>query len=167
MGTDKGLLEYHGKPQREFLFDLLQEFCDCVYTSCRRDQNIPDGYNPLIDQFQIPGPMNGIMSAFAHEQTSWLVVAVDMPYVDRQTLGLLISKRDRTRIATCYWNKDTAQPEPLLTLWEARAHELLLDFTTKGNISPREFLKMHPINLIQPIDHKSLLNINSPDSLFS
>jgi len=163
MGMDKGLLKYHGKPQREFLFNLLRELCDQVYTSCRKDQNIPDLYNPLVDRFEMPGPMNGIMSAFSHRHTSWLIVAVDMPYVNEHTLQRLMGRRDREKIATCYYNRETAQPEPLLTLWETNAYPLLCDFTAKGNASPREFLKMHPVNLIEPPDARMLLNVNTPE----
>lgn len=165
MGVDKGLLKYHGKPQREFLFDMLRGLCDQVYTSCRKDQDIPALYNPLVDGFEMPGPMNGIMSAFAHQQTSWLIVAVDMPFVDTQTLQRLIDKRDREKIATCYYNREAAQPEPLLTLFERRAYPLLSEFTRKGNVSPREFLKLYPVNLIEPADSKVLLNINSLENL--
>jgi len=165
MGMDKGMLKYHGKPQREFLIDLLAGLCNRVYTSCRRDQDIPDLYNPLVDRFEISGPMNGIMSAFANKHTSWLVVAVDMPFVDKQTLQRLIDERDPGKIATCYYNRETAQPEPLLTLFERRAYRHLCDFTSKGNASPREFLGTYPVNFIEPTDNKSLLNINSPENL--
>lgn len=153
-------------PQREFLFDLLKQFCNRVYTSCRNDQHVPEVLNPLPDRFDIVGPMNGILTAFSyHPLTSWLIVAVDMPYVNRDTLQLLISSRDENKIATCFYNPQAQQPEPLLTLWERAAHPLLLAFTEKGNISPRKFLKTHDVNLIQPPDEKTLLNFNSPKDL--
>jgi len=166
MGTDKALLAYNGKPQREFLFDLLKQFCDRVYTSCRKDQNIPEMLNPIPDRFEMVGPMNGILTAFTHHPDSnWLIIAVDMPYINRDTLQLLISSHDENKTATCFYNPETQQPEPLLTLWGPEAQPLLLTFTEKGNISPREFLKTHDVNLIQPPDEKTLLNFNSPNDL--
>jgi molybdopterin-guanine dinucleotide biosynthesis protein A len=166
MGTDKGLLIYNGKPQREFLFELLKEFCHQVYTSCRKDQQIPEMLNPLPDRFEIAGPMNGVLSAFSHRpDASWLTIAVDMPYVSRDNLQLLVNARDQKKIATCFYNPETQQPEPLLTLWESEAYPLLLEFTEKGNVSPREFLKTHHVNLIQPPDDKTLLNFNTPEDL--
>lgn len=166
MGRDKGLLIYNGKPQREFLFDLLKTFCGQVYTSCRTDQHIPEIFNPLPDRFDIAGPMNGILTAFTHQpDASWLITAVDMPFVNRDALQLLISSREENKIATCFYNPETQQPEPLLTLWEREAYPLLSEFTKKGNIGPREFLKTHPVNLIHPPDEKTLLNFNSPEDV--
>ena len=38
MGEDKGQINYHGKPQREYLYDLLNGFTESTYMSCRPDQ---------------------------------------------------------------------------------------------------------------------------------
>lgn len=163
MGTDKSLLEYHGKPQREFLFQLLTPFVDKVYTSCRNEQQVPAHLNPLCDAFAIEGPLNGILSAFAFNPGhSWLVIAVDMPYVDAHALGVLLSARDETKMATCFFNPDTQLPEPLLTLWESTAWRSLKAFADEGKISPREFLRTHPVKMIDPPDRRTLENFNYP-----
>ncbi len=92
MGEDKSMLDYHGLPQREYLFALLQRFCVRVYTSCRAEQSIPANLNPLPDVLAIKGPMNGIVSAFrAHSHTAWLVVAVDMPFIDDAAIQRTVS----------------------------------------------------------------------------
>lgn len=164
MGTDKSLLDYHGKPQREYLFDILREVCGLVFTSCRKDQEIPAALNPLKDAFHVPGPLNGILSAFARKpQCSWLIVAVDMPYVTGQTLAYLLMNRDEKKLATCFFNPGTHQPEPLLTLWEPQAFPHLLKFADRGNLSPREFLKTHPVKLVDPPDENALKNFNFPE----
>ena len=161
MGTDKSLLVYNGKPQREYLFDLLSERCDRVFTSCRKDQDVPGKLNPLADSTNIPGPLNGIISAFAFQaDASWLIVAVDMPFIFAPTLALLINNRDRKKYATCFYNPQTQLPEPLLTLWEAHAYPSLQEFVKNGKISAREFLKTHPIRMIDPPDEKTLVNVN-------
>jgi molybdopterin-guanine dinucleotide biosynthesis protein A len=166
MGTDKSLLEYHGKPQREFLFDLLTPIVDTVYTSCRKEQHVPPELNPLCDAFGVDGPLNGILSAFAFRpDDSWLIIAVDMPYVDAHTLSLLLSARDETKMATCFFNPDTQLPEPLLTLWEKTAWHSLKAFADAGNVSPREFLRTHPVNMIDPPDRRTLENFNYPKEL--
>lgn len=163
MGTDKSLLVYNSKPQREYLFELLNTFCQRVFTSCRKDQQVPSHLNPLTDRFDIAGPINGILSAFAHDpHKSWLVIAVDMPFVDAQALSLLISNRDRARLATCFYNAEQQQPEPLLTLWEEKAYPHLLKFMQNGNMSPREFLETHPVNQVDPPHAKTIVNINFP-----
>ena len=163
MGTDKSLLVYNGKPQREYIFECLEECCAKVFTSCRKDQYVPLHLNPLPDGFDFSGPLNGILSAFSFKpDASWLVVAVDMPFVTSAVLQLLISNRDKHKLATCFFNPETQQPEPLLTVWEDKAYSYLMKFAENGSISPRDFLKSHPVKMIQPPDEKILRNVNYP-----
>jgi molybdenum cofactor guanylyltransferase len=166
MGKDKGLISYHGKPQREYLFGLLSAYSNTVYTSCNASQTVPAYLNPLIDEFDFQSPINGILSALKKSpDKAWLIVAVDMPNVNADVLGNLISHRDKTKTATCFYNPETALPEPLLTIWEPAAFPLLLEFVKDGKISPRDFLNSHPVKMIHPADESILMNINSPDQL--
>ena len=143
MGKDKSLIAYHeGKPQRQYVFDLLSDCCENVFTSCRKEQEIPKPLNPLPDRYDFGGPINGILSAFAlHPDKAWLVVAVDMPNITSQTLLTLLSQRDPNRLATCFLHPLENAPEPLLTLWEPAAFPLLLENAREGNISPRSCLR--------------------------
>lgn len=164
MGSDKGLLDYHGRPQREFLFSLLGGFCVQVFTSCRDEQDVPEQLCPLPDSLGFAGPMNGILSAFrAHPAVAWMTVAVDMPFVDERAIAFLLEGRDRSRPATCFYNPEHGLPEPLLTVWEASAHPLLEAFVKAGNVSPRAFLREAGAHLIKPYDVRILMNVNSPE----
>jgi molybdopterin-guanine dinucleotide biosynthesis protein A len=161
MGTDKGELAYHGMPQREFLFNALKKYCGQVFTSCYKDQNIRKDLNPLEDQFEIKGPMNGILSAFEkYSDKAWFIVAVDMPYVDETAFEEILTKRNEEKVATCFYNQEEKFPEPLLTLWEPRAFPLLWTFFLQGRISPKDFLANNDVQLIIPVDAKILVNIN-------
>jgi len=163
MGTDKSLLNYNGTPQREYLFALLSPYCATVFTSCRKDQDVPPALNPLVDQYTFPGPVNGILTAFQlHPSEGWLILAVDMPFVDEDALQLLLSHRNRNKVATCFLHLPQRFPEPLLTIWEPSAGESLLAFAQSGNISPRAFLEQADIEMVEPPDQKILLNINYP-----
>ena len=166
MGTDKGLNSYHGRPQREHLFHLLSACCAEVFTSCHAGQQIPADLNPLPDQYHLKSPIKGILTAFKkfHDQ-AWLIVAVDMPYVDHHVLETLIRNRDRSRVATCFYNASEKLPDPLLTLWEPLSYPLLLKFVEQGKISPRDFLSAHNAHMIPPPNNKTLLNINTPGDM--
>jgi molybdopterin-guanine dinucleotide biosynthesis protein A len=166
MGTDKGLLVYHGKPQREIMFDLLSRYCEEVFTSCRPEQNIPSALNPLPDVAGVGGPLNGIMTALAHRRVAWLVVAIDMPFVDGTAIEALIKERDTSRIATCFYNKETGRPEPLLALWEPPAYELLQEYVRDGGFSPRQFLSRQTVKMIDPPHERLLVNVNHPGFKF-
>lgn len=166
MGKDKGLLTFHEKPQREYLFDLLSRYCSKVFTSCREEQQVPVELNPLVDSFDLHGPMNGILSAFKKSNnTAWLIVAVDMPYVDGAVLELLLSQRNIQKVATCFYNTEENFPEPLLTIWEPDAYPLLVQFVEKGKVSPRDFLQSHSVQLVEPLDKNIFTNINYPGQL--
>ncbi|HEY8937541.1 MAG TPA: molybdenum cofactor guanylyltransferase [Cyclobacteriaceae bacterium] len=166
MGLDKSLITFHTKPQREYLFDLLNRLCNKVYTSCKEGDDVPPSLNPMPDQFPIESPINGILSAFRQDATTaWLTVPVDMPDVNQGTLNYLISHRSSNHVATCFFDSEGKNPEPLLTLWEPQSAALLQQFYDAGNISPREFLKQSNVNIIAIPNKRALRNINSPDEL--
>ncbi len=164
MGFDKGSIDYHGKPQREYLYDLLGEYCRPVFTSCKSENNIPEHLNPVCDQFQIDSPLNGILSAFQlNKDVAWLTVPVDMPMIDKTIIEYLIEHRDPSKTATCFFDSDGKNPEPLFTLWEPSASDDLFKFYNSGKISPRDFLSQSNINVISVPNERYLLNINSKE----
>jgi molybdopterin-guanine dinucleotide biosynthesis protein A len=112
-------------------------------------------------------PLNGILSAFRKAPDSaWLSVPVDMPHVDANVLKYLIDHRDPSKLATCFVDSDGRDPEPLLTLWEPRAAESLLLHYQSGNVSARNFLRKHDINMIKAPSEKIYENVNTREDLF-
>lgn len=164
MGRDKSLLDFHGKPQRVYLYDLLSIFCEKVFISCNKSQlpEIDPKYHPISDRLGSSTPLNGILSAFSvHPEQSWLTVACDMPFVDQDILHHLVTHRDRARLATCFYNPEIQAPEPLLTIWEATAYPLLLKFYRKKGHSPKAFLKAHEVAALELPHQKYLTNVNT------
>lgn len=166
MGRDKSLIAYNGKPQREYIADLLRKFCVQVFTSCKTQEYIPAELNPLPDQFELESPLNGILSAFeSNNSVAWLTVPIDMPYVDEAVLAFLLQYRDASKIATCFVDSEGENPEPLLAIWEVNAAVPLKKYFQSGGRSPREFLKQQDILLLQPPDKHIHYNINTPGEL--
>lgn len=166
MGTDKGLIDYHGKPQREYMADLLALRCESVFISCRADQlaDIPSPYQGLPDSFLNLGPFGAILSAFrAYPDAAWLVVACDLPLLDSATLQYLIQHRNPSRPATAFRSPDNAFPEPLITIWEPKAYPTLLQFMAQGYACPRKVLINTNTHLLQAPDPRVLTNVNSPE----
>jgi molybdopterin-guanine dinucleotide biosynthesis protein A len=167
MGSDKSLITFHGKPQREYLFEILTPLCEKVCMSYKKfDQDIPSWLNPIADQYEIESPLNGIMSAFNYDSNvAWLSVPVDMPLINTNIISHLIANRDASKVATCFFDSDGKNPEPLFALWEPSSFTLIKKFFTEGKISPRDFLKQSEIKVIPIPDKRALTNINSPDEL--
>jgi molybdopterin-guanine dinucleotide biosynthesis protein A len=164
MGVDKSTIRYHGQTQLHYLHGELCKVCNDVYISIGRDQIIEQGLTALPDQHDIQGPINGILTALNFRpDRAWLCVAIDMPNVNESVLKTLISQRDPGKVATCFYNASENFPEPLLTIWEPKAHLFMQAFITTGNKSPKLFLQKNDVKIIEPSDPTIFLNINYPD----
>ena len=163
MGEDKGLIDYHGQPQRNYLQALLQQECDQVFYSLHPDQDADGlGANIIRDSFMGLGPYGAILSAFRENPTAaWLVIACDVPLVDQAAIQALIVARNTSKLATTFYNPETKWPAPLVTIWEPRAYGVLLQFLAQGYSCPRKVLINSSIEMIQPQRPEALMNANS------
>jgi len=164
MGTDKGLLNYHGQAQRDYLTDLLQNALGKnadVFLSVRAEQDIKN--SPVItDKFVGLGPFGAICSAFMHNpNAAYMVIATDLPFVNREVLELLISRRNPTKIATAIKGKSKPFMEPLVTIWEPKAYPVLLGYLAQGYSCPRKVLINSDVEIVA-IDDRFIQNINTP-----
>lgn len=165
MGRDKSLIQYHGKPQRDYLTGLLRLFCDQVFISGPKNLKTTDSF--ISDHFDLESPLNGILSAFHFDPDSaWLTMPVDMPNIDSAAIEFLLRHRDTGKIATCFLDSD-GQPEPLFVIWEAKARPVLFDFFNQGGISPRKFLMENDVHLLGTPMNSWLVNINTEEELTS
>ena len=159
MGTDKSLLDYHGKPQREYLHDLAKKYCSEVYFSCTEEQVFSEKI--IIDNHSL-GPIGGIVSAFEYDKNAaWLVVACDMPLIDEVSFETLIKNRNTEKVATAYFNNENNAPDPLFTIYEPKAADLLFTYIKSGSKSPKVFLQKTDIQLIRSENSSFLKNINT------
>lgn len=167
MGKDKGLIPYHGMPQREYLYHLLSRVCDKTYVSIRPEQqnDLPDDIETVVDENRYKGPYNGLLSAHRkYSKVAWLVLACDLPLIDLQSLQELIAARDPNMMATSFAQKEDPLPEPLCAVWEPRAFETSIAYLEGGKgTCPRKFLINNEVKLVFPRDPKVLLNANSEE----
>lgn len=166
MHTDKTLLSYHGKPQREHLYELLKGYCEQVFLSCRQDQidELFGNFNIIPDTFLGLGPMGALLSAFrSHPDRAWLVLACDLPLLSRESLQFLIDNRNPSKIATAFRNPESAFPEPLITIWEPKSYQILLNSLRMGSSCPRKILINSDIELLEAPAAGELKNVNRPE----
>ncbi|SEH37868.1 NTP transferase domain-containing protein [Chryseobacterium culicis] len=168
MGNPKDKINWHGKEQKYYAADLLAPFCDEVYISCRQDQleNFNSEYNALTDTFLQMGPFGGILSALRSQRDkAWLVVACDLPLLDKNSLEFLIQSRDPEKAATTYESPFDGLPEPLITIWEPKSYPLLLNFLGTGNTCPRKVLLNSDTLILKPANPDALMNVNTPEDM--
>lgn len=164
MGSDKSQLQYYGKPQWQYLYELLLPFCQHTFLSCRQNQKeFFTTEQRLIDPYEA-GPLGGILSAFEQRPNeAWLVIACDMPFVNTQTIDFLIRNRKTTQVATSFQNPETQLPEPLLTIWESTAYPFIREGFQKGQRSPLRILQNTDIHLLKCPKSDWIKNVNTPE----
>nr|WP_256367786.1 NTP transferase domain-containing protein [Mucilaginibacter sp. SG564] len=169
MGFDKGNVNWHGKPQRFHMADMLKSFCNEVFISRRPGQHNNEAeaeYPVLEDTFTGLGPFGAILSAFRERpDNAWLVIACDLPLMDEATLRNLAAWRNSSAVATAYHSPVTNFPEPLVAIWEPKSYPVLLSFLAQGYSCPRKVLINSEINLLNAPDPEALTNVNTPDEL--
>lgn len=169
MGRDKSVIEWHGKPQRDYLAELLQPVCKEVFISCRPDQETEissSGKAVLPDTFSDLGPFGAILSAFrAQPDKAWLVLACDLPKLDRATIDFLIGNRSVKNIATTFQSPGDQLPEPLIAIWEPKAYAVMLSFLAQGYSCPRKVLHHSDANIIVAPNPEALTNVNTPEDI--
>lgn len=162
MGTDKGLLEFHGKSQRNYAIELLENLNIKTFLSVRKEQNIKD-LDTIEDVFLGLGPFGAICSAFQkNPNTAWLVIATDLPFVDEKIIQQLLQKRNTSKIATAVQGNSKQFPEPLITIWEPRSYPILLSYLAQGISCPRKVLINNDVEIVK-IEDEFIRNINTPD----
>ncbi|WP_211309877.1 NTP transferase domain-containing protein [Mucilaginibacter yixingensis] len=168
MGADKSAINWHGREQQYYMADLLKPYCQDVFISCRDEQKagIDPNYQTLTDTFTGLGPYGAILSAFRQQPDSaWLVVACDLPLLDRPTLDELIASRSTKHVATTFVSPHDGFPEPLITIWEPKSYAELLSFLGQGYSCPRKVLINTHTHVINPSFPESLTNVNTPEEL--
>ncbi len=167
MNRDKALLYYHGRPQAEEIYGLLSEVCKQVYISSKKDQwrgkslgKLPE----IHDIFLGLGPLSGILSAMqTHTQAAWLVVACDLPYVNRGTIETLVKNRNPFKMATCFKSALGHLPEPLCSVYEPKIRIRLLENLGIGNLSPRDIFMNSSVITVDQTKRENLENVNSEE----
>lgn len=165
MGSDKSLLNYHGKSQRAYLYHAASKICDHVFYSAREDQlpSFPQKEQVIVDQNMYKGPFNGILSAhLAYPNAAWLVLACDLPLLDDKGLAELVTARSPQKMATAFASKKSHLPEPLIAIWEPKALKEAINYLSNAKSScPRKFLIQSDIALVTPSKEAFLYNANS------
>ncbi len=162
MGTDKSKLNYHGVDQLRYLGSLFDKLGMEYFISRRDSSSLP---NELDDRFIGLGPMGALLTAFQRApDVCWLSVACDLPLVDITLLESLIARRNVYKAATCFYNRETSFPEPMIALWEPIMYHRLLYFMTLGYSCPRKVLINSNIEMIDdPLLDRKLMNVNTPE----
>ena len=170
MGREKTDLLYEGQTQLSRIIRLAGQVCVEVYVSLREDQEPPAklgefGVKPLFDLVPGAGPLAGILTALkTYPDCPWLVLAVDLPFLDLDTVRYLIKNRMPSKRFTAFRNRRDGLPEPLCAIYEPSSLEVLLEYVEcRKVLSPRRILNESDAHLLdQPVPY-ALDNVNTEE----
>jgi molybdenum cofactor guanylyltransferase len=178
MGKNKALLPLPGNQAVtfvEYLVSLLEEFCSETLIVARdqahaRDYVFPD-VRVTIDETPGIGPLMGLYSGLsAIHTTRALIVAVDLPFVQRALLSFLLSQplpADSLLVPLMH-----NIPQVLLALYPRSILPIVKEQLLQGRRDLRCLLKVAPVQFVEEaqliqIDPqlRSFMNINTPEQL--
>ena len=165
MQRDKAGLEYAGKSQLARAMELLTPLVARCFVSVRADQ-LDDlhraAYDTIADIRPNLGPIGGIHAALhAYPDRGWLILACDLPFLDRATLQHLIAHRVSTRLATAYRSNFDGLPEPLCAIFEPRSRQIIEQSLLQGQQCPRALLSRSDVELLELPNPRALDNVNT------
>ena len=168
MGADKAWMNYHGKPQVIWLYELLEGLGLNVWISLQQADGRPAGRNTVQDfpAFQGHGPLSGVLSAAQQigADTAWLLIGCDYPLYGTAELRHLIAARRAEALATVYTAEDRILPFP--AIWEPAMLACLESDFHAGRYSMRRSLedRADRLQIISPLSPASLQSADTPEA---
>ncbi|MEO6685408.1 MAG: NTP transferase domain-containing protein [Dyadobacter sp.] len=168
MGTDKSLIDYHGKPQRYYVYEMLEWVCDKVFISCNsiQKESIAEPYKMLPDlpQYENIGPMAGLLTAFNYyPNRDFLVVGCDYPYITTKDLKEFAKSVNEEKIASAFYNQEHDLYEPLLAWYSQKSKNEILRMYDKSEFSLQHFLNENQAGKYHPARSKNLVSVDTPE----
>ena len=162
MGKDKSTLSFHdGHTQKQRGIALLQSVCDEVFLSVGADSDHEE--NAIVDAFGPVGPLGAIASAQqAHPDSTWLILACDLPLLEQQHLETLASSHSDAHPATYFTSAIDSQPEPLCAIWDRGSAQAVSEAIATKQFCPRKVLNNINGQALTSLDPWALANTNTP-----
>ncbi len=166
MGSDKSQLKYGEVTAIDRVIKLCQGLGLPVNVSIAANQSAEltsiQDIQYIEDQFIDLGPFGAICSAFMKKpNNAFLVLACDLPLIDKETIQKLMDQRNAASYATAIKGMGEEFPEPLVAIYEPKIYMRFLQFLSIGYSCPRKVLINSPVEIVQLTDNKSITNINT------
>lgn len=174
MGRDKAAIALGGITLLEAAVTLLESLDLPVWVSVRPGQTgdtLRGRFRLLPDLEPGLGPTGGLLAAHSlAPDAAWLILACDMPGLDRESLSMLMAARDTRRAAVAWRSPADGRPEPLCAIWEPATLARLAaqaKSTAAGDsaVSPRALLETTDTVLLAHPRPAALASLNTPEEL--
>ena len=171
MGEDKSFVKLNGRPLIEIVIDAVQGLGQETILIT----NKPAAYRHLslplfADLYPEHGPLGGIYTAVFHASYSHtLIVACDMPWLQRPLLAHLITLREKADVVVPRWDKF---PEPLHAVYSKTCLPPIKQNLEAGKLKITGFFNQVTVQFVEREElerfdgnGRSFTNINTPQDL--
>ncbi len=171
MGTDKSFVPFLGRPMIEVVRERVEGLGDELILIT----NTPEPYAylglPMFgDDYPDTGPLGGIYTAIRHARhPRTLIVACDMPWLNRPLLEYMVGLRETADIIVPRWDKF---PEPLHAIYSQACLEPIREKLEAGILKITAFYGRVSLRFVDRAEiarfdpeGRSFINVNTPDDL--
>jgi molybdenum cofactor guanylyltransferase len=171
MGQDKSFVPFQGRPLIEVVRERVAGLgAELVVITNKPDEYAHLGLPMYSDVYPNMGPLGGIYTAVYHARHPYtLVVACDMPWLNRDLLDYMIGLRHQADIIVPRWDKF---PEPLHAIYSKACLPPILAQLQSGQLKVVRFygqVQLHFVDrpAIEQFDKdgRSFANLNTPEEL--
>lgn len=171
MGTDKSFVPFLGRPMIEVVRAAVEGLGDeLIIVTNKSDDYAYLGLPMFGDLYPDTGPLGGIYTALHHAtHPHTLMVACDMPWLNRPLLEYIVGLREEADIVVPRWEKF---PEPLHAVYSKACLEPIREKLDAemykitafyGRVKLR-FVGREEIERFDPLG-RSFINVNTPEDL--
>ncbi|MEN2280797.1 molybdenum cofactor guanylyltransferase [Algoriphagus sp. SE2] len=167
MNSEKGLVEFNGKPFIQWILEAVDPLTDQI-TLVTKNENYSKFQLPIIqDKVENKGPVGGIYSALSHSHFQYnLILSCDIPKITTELLYNLIqaatsSEKDISILC------DETHDYPLIGCYQKKVVSVFKDAVLKNHLKLCQLVNDHSPQKIQVNrqNHSAIQNINSPEDL--
>lgn len=171
MGRDKSFVLFQSRPMIEVVVERIRGLGDeLILITNNPDRYAYLGLPMFSDVYPDHGPLGGIFTAVQHARhRHTLVVACDMPWLNRPLLQYMIELRETADVIVPRWQK---HPEPLHAVYSKACLSPIEENLKAGRLKITGFfgeVKVHFVEreTIAGFDAKgrSFANVNTPEDL--
>jgi molybdenum cofactor guanylyltransferase len=171
MGTDKSFVHFQGRPMIEIVCERVTNLgAETILITNKPDEYIHLGLPMFSDVYPEKGPLGGIYTAVHYATHPYiLVVACDMPWLNRDLLTYMISQRTTADIII---PRPQKFPEPLHAIYSKTCLKPIEANIKADRLKITGFFGQVSVNFLgQAVierfdaDGRSFANINTPTDL--
>lgn len=168
MKTDKGLVNFNGRPLILNILDVVQSITDKVILIANDKRYTELGFQCYSDIYPGNGPMGGIYTGLKYSETKKnIVLSCDMPFMTAEFLTALIRNTGDEEILVPVHDGII---EPLAGVYDSICKSTLQQNIIEGKLKMRDYLREQKTRLIEVKEiysgaEKIFTNINTPEEL--